>query len=329
MQEAEARKGDTYAIGSTGLRLTWLDPTRPFLPTPQYLFDRFLNRSWTIFPFLAFSLILGLIATFRTFGFDQVEDIYPDVADGWGFWYWLAHIGLSYRAFFFIVNSVLSAQILVVAIPPPHKRFRLFASIVAILYMDLWYLFGQARWGMALALITVSIVSNSVPVFLISALIAFFIHKGVAGGIVLLLCWRVLRKWKWGLPTAIVLCIGMSVAVNSIASKLLVLAGYANYLNWDQLPNANTPIKFYFMLTVLFCWKFKEKSRANDLIILTLLFLPFSYFNVFAGRAYVLYSVTLLAYLVRSNIPRYVAIPILLPYLADIGMLLFRSGYFL
>jgi hypothetical protein len=334
MDGARAQKGEVNAIrsqetiGSLEMGAIWFDPARPCLPSPQFLIERFLKISWTIFPFIALSLILAVIATFRNFGFDQVDDVYPEVADGWGVWYWLAHIGLSYHAFFFIVNSALSAQIFVVAIPPSRKVFPVLASIVAILYMDLWYLFGQARWGMALALLSVSVVSNSVPVFLLSGLIAFFIHKGVAGGIVLLLCWRILRKWDWALPPAIALSLGMSIAVHSIPTQLLVLAGYGNYLNWDQLPSANTPVKFYYLLGVLFLWKLKEKSRPNDLIILTLLFLPLSFFNVFAGRAYVLYAVTLLAYIMRSSIPRYVVVPILLPFLADIGILLFNSGYF-
>jgi len=108
----------------------------------------------------------------------------------------------------------------------------------------------------------------------------------------------------------------------------MVLAGYAVYLNWGNLPSANTPLKFYWAIAVLLLWRFRDKQTSQPLLILTLISLPFSYFIVFAGRTFEMYSVLVLYCLARTPAPRSVKFLFLVPYFADLGNLLFNSGFY-
>jgi len=320
---------NSSVAGEPGISLGWFDPTRPILPAPQDLIRRFLEARWATLLYLLFPPVLAAIATFRTFGFDDVRDLYPhEIADGWGIWYWFAQFHIQYDLYFFVINLVLAAEILLLAFPPQRKNLITPVSIVTFLYLIFWYLFGQARWGMALALLVPAAVVSSLPVLLLVGSVAFLIHKGIAGGVLLLVGWRMLKDRRFGLPIAIVGCAALSYAIHAISEKLLVLAGYANYLNWENLPDANTPYKFYYFLAILLFWKWKEGKAANHLLILTLLFLPVSYFIVFAGRSYVIYSVTVLAYFLARRTPAYVRYPFLALYVLDTGVLLFKSGFY-
>jgi hypothetical protein len=277
-----------------------------------------------------FTVGFGLLATYRTFGFDLeggVRDLYPYVADGWGLWYWLAQAHLDFNTFFCIINLVFAAQIFVVSFPAQERRHSVAVSIMLLLYMALWFLFGQARYGMALAVLTPAI-SGAFPVFILCSGIAILLHKAAAGPVALLLLWRLLNRKKYGLIAAVVICCIFSYVVSSLAEQVMVLAGYAVYLNWGNLPSANTPLKFYWAIAVLLLWRFRDKQTSQPLLILTLISLPFSYFIVFAGRTFEMYSVLVLYCLARTPAPRSVKFLFLVPYFADLGNLLFNSGFY-
>jgi len=277
-----------------------------------------------------FTLGFGLLATYRTFGFDLdggVRDAYPYVADGWGLWYWLAQAHLGFDVFFCIVNLVFALQIYVGAFPTREQRHSITISLVFLLYMELWFLFGQARYGMALAALTPAI-TGGFPVFVLCSSIAILLHKAAVGPVIILIVWRLLNRRKYGLIAAVAACCLFSYLVHGLAERLMVLAGYAMYLNWENLPSANTPYKFYWAVAVLLLWWIKDKQAARPLLILTLLSLPFSYFIVFAGRTFEMYSVFALYCLVRISAPRSVKLLFLVPYFADLGSLLFKSGFY-
>jgi hypothetical protein len=308
-------------------RSSWL--IKPMLPPPESLFNRRydLNRSALL---LAAALAAGSLAAFRTFGFDMIgtRDDYPDVADGWGIWYWIARLDLGFDLFFLIVNVALAALLFRFIWPHRHKVTSGFLTAAVGSYMVLWYLFGQARYGTALALIAPAAVTGSLPIFLACGILATLIHKGVSGGVLLLAAWRLLQSRKHGLAIAAVMSVLLSLGVHYVATKLLVLIGYANYLNWSDLPSANTPYKYYYMLAVLLAWKYFAQGKANSLIILALVFLPFSFFNVFAGRSYQMFSAVLLFALFQTRMPAWVRALLLIPFLADLVLLVFYSGLY-
>jgi ABC-type sulfate transport system permease subunit len=109
---------------------------------------------------------------------------------------------------------------------------------------------------------------------------------------------------------------------------LLLVAGYSNYGNWDTLPSTNTAVKYYYILFLLLAWKIKDHTASNRILVLTLLFLPFAYFNVFAGRSYMLYAVALLGMLHDFGVPRLLRSLLLVVYVADVIVLLFISGHY-
>jgi hypothetical protein len=278
-----------------------------------------------------FTLSLAAVATFRNFGFDMdtAKQLYPYVADGWGLWYWLAQTGIGSILFFFIVNLALSALILLLAFPSGQRALPLSVSLVALLYLDCWFLFGQARYGMAVALISIAAAAGGVPTLIIFGLLAFFIHKVTVGGLLLVALWYALKKMRHGLAIAAVLCAVLTYIVEVAFSNVLLVLGYGNYLVWTALPSANTPYKFYYIVAILLLWKCLDRNAPNSVLILTLLFLPFSYFNVFAGRAFEFYAIMLLPCLGDSSMPRYVRYPILTLFLADVSWLFFTSGFYL
>jgi hypothetical protein len=234
---------------------------------------------------------------------------------------------LGFNTFFCIVNVVFALQIYVAALPPREQRRSITVSVIFLLYMELWFLFGQARYGMALAALTPAI-AGGLPVFILCSCIAILLHKAAAGPVVILLVWRLLSKRKYGLIAAVAASCVFSYLVHGLAERLMTLAGYAMYLNWEKLPSANTPLKFYWAVAVLLLWYVKDKQAARPLLILTLLSLPFSYFIVFAGRTFEMYSVLALYCLARVSAPRPVKLLFLVPYFADLGMLLFNSGFY-
>jgi hypothetical protein len=320
---------DSMAADTQPVLPRWLDPSKPFLPAPRILISEILGARSVLLLILPISLLFGAVATFRSFGFDLVDAIYPEVADGWGIWYWFAHLGFSYTFFFFTLNLALSVQILLVAFPGWRKSTHLSISILFIAYMILWNLFGQARWGMAIALLAPAAVYATFPVFMLCGVVAFLIHKGMAGGIFIFCLWRLLKDRKHALKIAVLFATCISLALHFLFGPLLALAGYENYAGWEGLPSANTPLKYYYFLAVLALWAIRDRRVTRTLFILTLVFLPSSYFNALAGRAYTLYSIALFSVLVKAQIPRHIRLLIALPYVADLGVLLFASGFYL
>jgi hypothetical protein len=284
-----------------------------------------------------FSLLLTCVATFRSFGFDLKETIadYPNVAGGWGVWFWLAQQRWDFLTFFFIVNSILTFIISNLAFPAAkegYSEYRL-VQVVTLLYMCLWFLFGQARYGSGVGLIAYAIGFESVPIAIVLFALAFFTHKAVAGGIGIVLLWLILRRSKYGPLIAALICAVVTYAITQTAGALLQFAGYSNYLNWKGLPPANTPYKYLYFAALLVGWLLLAKGRdeictAKEILILTVLFFPFSLYLVFAGRSYQLYAVILLTLLARTSVPFVVRYLMLIVYVFDIYSLLFRSGCF-
>ena len=291
-----------------------------------------LKRFLRVVGFSLLAMVLAVIATVRTFGFDYrdggARDLYPYVADGWGIWYWFAQLQLNVDRFFVVVHLCFALQIIALAFPRKTK-LPVSISLVLFAYMTFWFLFGQARYGMAAACLAVGAASGSLPLIFLLGLVATLFHKAAAGGVLLLWLWHVLQKRRHGLLIALIASGVLSLGVVIASQKFLAAIGYGNYLNWSALPGANTPMKFYYLLAVLALWKLYDRKAPNKLLILTLLFLPFSYFIVFAGRAFELVGVLLLTYLVRFHAPRFVRYAVALLFLADVYVLVFQSGMYL
>lgn len=277
-----------------------------------------------------FSLLFAAVATFRTFGFDldTAKEFYPYVADGWGIWYWLAQTGLGPTSFFFIVNFAFSVSIFELAFPPTERSGSFVVSMATVVYLDFWFLFGQTRYGMAATLIAIALLSGGLPSLILIGTLSCLIHRAAIGGLLLVAVWIALQRTRHGLAIAALLCSALIFVMKVTFSRILLLIGYGNYLVWSSLPATNTPIKFYFIIAVLLVWKCFDKDASNKILILTLLFLPFSYVNVFAGRAYEFYAILLLPCLGDSSVKKYVRYPIVALFIADVSLLLFNSGFY-
>lgn len=276
--------------------------------------------------------VLATVATFRSWGFDYVDggikDLYPFVANGWGLWYWLAKLKLDFYSFSFLLNMVLSSQIVSLSLPYRLKLRLIPLPLIFFTYMVFWFLFGQARYGMAVGLIAAGAIVGSYPAVILLGLIATLIHKAAGGVMLLILLWIFLKERRHGLITALASSAVLSFVVVEGFKKILLMTGYGDYLNWGSLPGAETPLKFYYLIGVLALWKILDRKMSDQYLILTFLFLPFSYVVVFAGRAFEMYVVILLALLCREEAPWYVRYSIALLLLVDVSMLLFTSGFF-
>jgi hypothetical protein len=288
---------------------------------------------------LLFSVLLTYVATFRSFGFDMQETIaqYPNVAEGWGLWSWLAD-RMDFTAFFFIVNLILALTIGLLTFPnlrQGHSICRVVQATV-LLYMSLWFLFGQARYGTAIGLVVCAMGCESVPIAIALFALAVFIHKAIAGGIILLLAWLALKRTKHGLWIALALSSAVTYTITRVATELLQLSGYGNYLNWEDLPTSNTPYKYLCFGVVLAGWMWlakdkkdvEERNVAKEMLILAVLFFPFSLYLAFAGRSYQLFAVVVLTILTHKSVPFLVRYSMAGLCFFDLYLLLFRSGCF-
>lgn len=294
-------------------------------------------KVWRILFFSSTTLSLALLATFRSFGFDYSEAgglkyFYPFAANGWGLWYWFAQAGLGFYAYFFVINAIFASQLLGLSVPKSESRVSVFGSIFLAAYMMLWFLFGQARYGMAVALLASAASTGGPIALLILGTIAFLVHKAAIGGALLIAIWLFLRSKKYGLAVAATGCVAGSLLINEASKRILEGLGYANYVAWDKLPSANTPYKYYYLLSVLVLWRFFDKERASQwqsLMILTLIFMPFSYFIVFAGRSFEMFAVIFFAALVTISMPLIVRILVSIPCIVGLFVLFFKSGFYL
>jgi hypothetical protein len=277
---------------------------------------------------IAFAGILGFAATFLPFGFDRLNDTYPFVADGWGLWYWLAQADLSFTTYSLLLNCTFAALIFRLARPFHARSLPVLIAVTCGAFFVFWFLLGQARYGMGIVILAPAALAAGWFGFWVCAVIAILIHKGLAGAVAILFVWRFLHKRKGGLVIAIFGAVGMIVLLRSTFGMLLQLAGYANYSGWSQLPAANTPLKYYYLFAVLLLWAVRDRTAVRPLFILTVLFLPTAYFNVFAGRAFQVYSGVLFASLLRNCPPRYIQVLIALPYVVEISSLVFWSGLY-
>jgi hypothetical protein len=290
--------------------------------------------------FALFCIGISVICAFRTFGWDKenpggVHEIYPYVADGWGAWYWLAKLHLDFYVFFFLVSLALVVQLLPLAFPRGRQAGSWPVSIVLLLYVTFWFLFIQLRYGTALALLAPAAFVGGFAPLVLASIVGFLIHRGVVGGVVLLIFWKLLRGRWYGMPIAMVFALGCTYAVRTLADTLVTLAGYANYIDWDRLSAPDTPLKYYYLFVVLALWwicgrRASPRSRkdAENLLILTLLFWPLSYYIVFAGRSFQMYSVVFLFALLYAEVPRFIQILLMVPYVAELTHLFFASGFY-
>lgn len=285
-----------------------------------------------------FSLGLSAIATFRNFGTDEdlVHLSYPQVADGWGAWYWFAQLHLQFYVFFFLVTFALAVQMVPLAFPRGRYSGTWPVSAVLFLYVTLWFLFIQTRYGTALAIMAPAAVSGGFLLLVITGVIACLVHKGVAGGILLLLLWRFLEGRKHSLLTAATASAVGIFLTFKFSTQLAILAGYGDYVGWwdETGSSTNTPLKYYYILAVLLAWKLRSRrgpsadGAADRLLILTLLFLPASYYIIFAGRSFQMYSVVFLFTMLFSEVPRSIQILLLVPFVVGLAILLINSGFY-
>jgi hypothetical protein len=297
---------------------------------------RFLLHQWIspgrLIVLSSLAVLMAVVATFRHFGFDLVSlrGIYPDdVADGWGLWFWLAQLRLNFVFYFLLLNLCLSIQILLLAFPKGAKKLDWSASIVLAAYCMLWFLFGQARYGMAIGLITAVAATNSLLLLFFGGLIAILIHKATAAGFVLLLGWLLLRRKKYGVLIALGISGLLAFILLHGGDNLLVIAGYAGYISLDNLPAAATPLKYYFCLAILVAAWMRKEPEARILLILALLFLPTSYFNAFAARAYNLFALILLITLQSGRMSKPFTCLLLTPLVVDLIHLVVFGGAYL
>jgi len=279
-----------------------------------------------------FCFVFSLLGTFRNFGFDLngsdgVRNLYPYVADGWGIWYWFAKCGLEFNTYYFIINLVFTAWIFALVFPK-ERTYAKTVSFTLLLYIVFWFLFGQARYGMAAVLLGLATAIGSGLWLLVLGALAFLIHRGAAGGVLLLGAWLLLRHRKYGLAITLVLSAAISLFMLYESNTILLLSDYANYENLEKLPAALTPVKYYYLTAVLLLWKCFNWKAADSLLILILIFLPFSYFIVFAGRSYEMFAVIFLTALLTTKMPIPIRACLLAMFVVDVGVLFFKSGFF-
>lgn len=279
------------------------------------------------------SLPLAAVGTFRDFGFDLsgvdgVRTLYPSVADGWGAWYWFAQLGLDFNVYFFVLSLLLACGILMLAFPCQGRHYSKSVSITITIYLVSWFLFAHTRFGTAVVLVAMAIGANSVVLLLLAGIVAFLFHRAIAGAMVLIALWLMLRHRKHGLIIAVAISAGLAAVLNLQAGNILLLTAYDNYTAWDNLPATNTALKYYYDILLLGVWKLCGIKTPNSLLILALLFLPTSYYNVFAGRAHEVYAAVFLAAMLSSSMPRVLRYLLLAEYMADVSSLLFSSGAF-
>ena len=299
----------------------------------------FLIRKWInpqrFLPLAFLVLLLALIATFRHFGFDLeppegLRGRYPEeIADGWGLWYWAAKFQLNFNLYLFLINICLSIQILLLAFPKKPRTQVWAASIIMAGYCILWFLFGQSRYGMAIILIIMGIASNSPLWLLLLGIIAVLIHKATAGGLLLVFGWLLLRQKKYGFVIALLFSGVLTYLVLQQAQNILILANYENYSNWEKLPPSITPLKYYYCIGCFLIGWIRKETEARSLLILALLFLPTSYFLVFAGRAFDIFALILLFYLISGRVSKPLTYLLLIPFVVDLIHLVFASGLYL
>lgn len=309
-------------------------PSEPLPPARRPKADlRQLAKSFRLPLFAVFCFVLSLLGTFRNFGFDLagldgVRGLYPYVADGWGIWYWFARLGLSFNVYYLIVNLAFTACIFMLAFPK-GKDYPKTVSFTLLLYVVFWFVFGQARYGMAAVLLALAIPLGSTFWLFALGLIAVLIHKAALGGVLLVALWLFLRRRKRGLAWALLFSVVISVIMLYGANNILTLIGYANYENLEALPAALTPVKYYYLIAILLLWKCFNWKAPDDLLILILIFLPFSYFIVFAGRSYEIFAVVFLTLMLTTKMPASVRLSMLALFVADVGLLFFHSGFFI
>lgn len=272
-----------------------------------------------------FCLVLSLLGTFRSFGFDLdgdvgVRTLYPYVAGDWGAWYWFAKCGLSFNTYFFIIN-LLFAVCFFMLVFPRRRPFSKTVSFTLLLYVMFWFFFGQTRYGMAAVLLGLASLGGGLWLIVLGAL-AFLIHRAVIGGVLLLGLWLILRRRKYGLAMALVISVALSAFMLYEVNKILLLTDYANYENLEKLPAALTPLKYYYLIGVLLLWKCFNWKAPDQLLILVLIFLPFSYFIVFAGRSYEIFAVIFMTALLTTKIPIPVKCFLLALFASDVVMVL-------
>lgn len=282
------------------------------------------------------ALPLAFIAAFRHFGFDLADTLiaYPgNVADGWGSWAWIARQRLGFSFFFFTVNFALALLILTLTFPRQRDGYSRYwaVQITIFLYMVLWSLFGQARYGTAIGLIACALSGSSILWGFTAFVLAFLTHKAIAGGIALIFAWLFLRNRPYGVWVAASVCLAASLVISQLAEYLLVVSNYANYLNWEgHYSPAATPYKYLCIGLLLMWWLCSAKSvegrsAAKGMLVLTLLFFPSSLYIVTAGRGYDVYIVVMLTLMFRKIVPSFVRYAIVLLCAVDIIRLVFFS----
>jgi hypothetical protein len=277
-------------------------------------------------------VLMGVVATFRHFGFDleSTRDAYPHhIANGWGLWYWLAQLRLNFNSYFLLINLCLSIQILLLAFPKRPKKLVWPASVILVAYCILWFLFGEARYGMAISVITAAAATNSLPLLFVGGVLSVIIHKATAGGLLLTLGWFLLRRKNFGILIALGISGLLTFMILQGGNNLLSIAGYASYIGYDKLPAAATPLKYYFFLTTLLVGWIRKEPEARSLLILALLFLPTSYFNAFAGRAFGLFALIVLVTLLSGRMSKPLSYLLLIPFVADLIHLVFVGDAYL
>jgi hypothetical protein len=299
--------------------------------TGRFLLDKWISPGRLII-LSSVTVLMAVVATFRHFGFDLegTRDAYPhDIANGWGLWYWLAQLRFNFDFYFLLINLCLSIQILLLAFPKRPKKRVWSASIILAAYCIFWFLFAQARYGMAIGLITAVVATNSLPLLFLGGVIAVLIHKATAGGLLLILGWFLLRRKKCGILIALGISGLLTFIVLQGGNNLLVIAGYGGYSYLDNLPAAATPLKYYFCLAILLVGWIRKEPEARILLILALLFLPTCYLNAFAARAFSLFAPILLLTLRSGRMSKPLTYLLLIPFVADLIRLVFFRGAYL
>jgi hypothetical protein len=333
MIEPQGKAADSLRLSGTPVA----DPAPGFFLLGDILTGRFLLHKWIslgrLMSFSFLTVLMAVVATYRHFGFDleSTRYNYPQtIADGWGLWYWLAQLRFDFNSYFLLINLCLSIQILLLAFPKRPKQPVWSASVILTAYCILWFLFGQARYGMAIALITAAAACDSLLLLFFAGVIGVIIHKAIAGGLLLILGWVLLRGKRYG----IIIALGISGLLTFIilqgGNNLLVIAGYAGYIGLDSSHVAATPLKYYFCLVVLFVGCIRKEPEARILLILALLFLPTSYSNALAARAFSLFALVLLISLRSGKMSKPLTYLLLIPFVADlIRLVFFYDGAYL
>jgi hypothetical protein len=195
---------------------------------------------------------------------------------------------------FYLLHSIFFAALLVVVtlINPFRSNALLFVYVV---YAVLWWGLGQLRYGEALLLFLLALVSKRNIYFKVALTIfAASFHSILFFGFILMIVLGIKSRVVLGVIAFCLLGLFGYITLSSfdlydIFAQVLIVSGYENYTGWIDNERTNTWLK-QVVASIAIWWSLCPNSRYRDLIIvISGGFLILVSEQVFAGRSYTLF----------------------------------------